>query len=79
LFLGRLVPAAACALLTLAIFGPHGGIPAGPALPGIMASNINDTAFARDGYANKQNCWAAVTFDSTNHSGLGSIMDSFRH
>jgi hypothetical protein len=44
-----------------------------------MTSNVNNTAFARDGYANKQNCWTAVTFDSTNHSGLGSIMDSFRH
>jgi hypothetical protein len=76
-FLGPLAPAAACALLTLAICGPRAGLPVGQPLPGQLASNIINTAFA-DGFANKQNCWSSVTFDSTNRSDLGSIMD-FRH
>jgi hypothetical protein len=76
--LGPLAPAAACALLTLAICGPRAGLPVGQRLPGLLASNINNTAFVLDGFANKQNCWSSVTFDSTNRSGLGSIID-FRH
>jgi hypothetical protein len=63
----------------MGMWGSHNGLPAGSHLPGDLASNLNDTAFALDGFANKQNSWASVTFDSTNHSGLGSIMDSFRH
>lgn len=61
------------------MLGSHNGVPAGAPLPGLLASNLSDRAFVLDGFADKQNCWSAVTFDSTNHSGLGSIMDSFRH
>jgi hypothetical protein len=74
-----MAPAAACALLTLGMWGQHGGLPSGTRIPGILDSNLNNTAFALDGFANKQNCWSSVTFDSTNRNGLGSIMDSFRH
>ncbi|HUA64771.1 MAG TPA: hypothetical protein VME24_02915 [Alphaproteobacteria bacterium] len=73
-FLGPLAPAAACALL---IFGSRSGFPNGPGMPIVLASNLNVTAF--DGFANKENCWSSVTFDSTNRSGSGSIMDSLRH
>jgi hypothetical protein len=76
-FLGPLAPALACALLTLRIWGPPGTLTA-VSRPGILTSNLNETASA-DGFANKQNCWSLVTFDSTNLSGLGSIIDSFRH
>jgi hypothetical protein len=80
-FIGPLAPAAVCAVLTLAVCGSRNGLPAVAHLPGgtLLDSNVNDSAFMRDGFANKQNCWSSVTFDSTNRSGLGSIMDSFRH
>lgn len=79
-FIGPLAPAAVCAVLTLAVCGSRNGLPTGAHLSGmLLASNVDDSAFMRDGFANKQNCWSLVTFDSTNHSGLGSIMDSFRH
>lgn len=73
-----MAPALACALLTLAMWGSRSGLPAG-SRPVIVESNRNDTPVELDGFANKQNCWSSVTFDSTNHSRLGSIMDSFRH
>lgn len=79
-FIGPLAPAAVCAILTLVVCGSHNGLPAGGHLQGLLlASNVDDSAFMLNGFANKQNCWSSVTFDSTNHSGLGSIMDSFRH
>src|ERR1700741_1508538 len=77
-FIGPLAPAAVCAVLTLAVCGSHSGLPAAVHLPGpLLASNVNESAFMGDAFASKQNCWSSVTFDSTNHSGLGSIMDSF--
>jgi hypothetical protein len=75
-FLGPLAPAVACALLTFGILGSRGGIPVSVGRPIIMASNVTAVA---DGFANKQNSWTLVTFDSTNHSGLGSVIDSLRH
>ena len=76
--IGSLAPAAACLLLTLGLFNSRSGIPGGTPVPMLIASNLSDTAFALDGFANKQNHWSSVTFDSTNRSGLGSTMDSFR-
>lgn len=78
-FLGPLAPAAMCALLTMGIWGPRGGIPVASQLTGVLTNNLNETAFAHDGFVNKENSWTLVTFESTNRSGLGSIMDSFRH
>jgi hypothetical protein len=78
-FIGPLAPAVVCAVLTMAVCSSRNGLPVVTHLPGpLLASNVDDSAFM-DGFANKQNCWSSVTFDSTNHSGLGSIMDSFRH
>jgi hypothetical protein len=71
---GSLAPAAACALLTLSIWGPRSGMPVELPQPGIMASNWNQAAYVHDGFAEKQNHWVCVTFDSTNRSGLGSTM-----
>ena len=74
---GSLAPAVACALLTLGIWGSRSAMPSGTPLPGLMASNWNQAAFALDGFADKQNHWVLVTFDSTNRSGLGSTVSSF--
>src|ERR1700722_19528714 len=76
--IGSLVPAAACALLTLGFFCPPNGIRMAAPSPLMVASNLSNTAFELDGFANKQNHWSSVTFDSTNESGLGSTTGSFR-
>jgi hypothetical protein len=73
---GSLAPAAACALLTLSVWGSRSGLPVTP-LPGLMTSNWNQAAFSLDGFANKQNHWVCVTFDSTNRSGSGFNTGSF--
>jgi hypothetical protein len=77
-FLGPLAPAVACALLTFGVWGSRGVLPVASHGTILLASNINNTAVA-DGFANKQNSWTLVTFNSTNHSGLGSVIDSLRH
>jgi hypothetical protein len=74
---GSLAPAAACALLTLNIWGTRSAMPTEPPISGLMASNWNQAAYVHDGFAEKQNHWVCVTFDSTNRSGLGSTMGSF--
>jgi hypothetical protein len=76
---GSLAPAAACLLLTLVIFNSHNGVHVGTVRPMMLASNLNEAAFMLDGFADKQNHWSSVTFDSTNRSGSGSITGSFRH
>jgi hypothetical protein len=74
---GSLAPAAACALLTLSVWGSRNDMSVVTPLPGLMASNWNQAAFSLDGFADKQNHWVCVTFDSTNRSGLGSNRGSF--
>ena len=76
--LGTLAPAAACALLTLGIFDSPSVVPGTP-VHELVASNWTEAALVVDGFADKQNHWSSVTFDSTNHSGSGSIMGSLRH
>jgi len=76
--MGSLAPAAVCILMTLGIFNSHNGVTY-VAAPELVASNLSSTAFSLDDFANKQNRWVSVTFDSTNRSGLGSTTDSFRH
>jgi hypothetical protein len=75
---GSLVPAAACAMLTLSFFGSHSGV-SYVTDHELVASNWSEAAFVTDGFADKQNHLASITFDSTNRSGLGSTTDSFRH
>lgn len=73
---GSLTPAAACALLTLNIWGSRSAMPGVP-LPVLVASNWNQAAYVQDGFADKQNHWICVTFDSTNRSGSGFNDGSF--
>jgi hypothetical protein len=68
-----LAPAAACALLTLNIWGSRSAMPVEQPMP-LIASNWNQAAYVQDGFAEKQNHWACATFDSTNRSGFGSTM-----
>jgi hypothetical protein len=58
------------------MWGSRSGMPSASPLPGLIASNWSQTAFT-DGFADKQNHWVLVTFDSTNRSGLGSTVGSF--
>ena len=75
---GSLVPAAACILLTFSFFGARNGV-SGITPEALACSSWSNSAQVVDGFADKQNRWSFVTFDSTNRSGLGSTMDSFRH
>lgn len=76
--LGSLGPAAACALLTFGIFNSHNNLTYSP-VHELLASNWSDATFVSDGFADKQNHWSSVTFESTNRSGSGFSMGSFRH
>jgi hypothetical protein len=65
-------------LLTFTFLGSHSGVSNGE--PNELAcSSWSNAAQVVDGFADKQNHWSCVTFDSTNRSGLGSTIDSFRH
>jgi hypothetical protein len=75
---GALAPAAACMLLTLGIFGPRNSLRYPPAQE-MVATDWSNAAFVVDSFADKQNHWASVTFDSTNRSGFGFSNSSFRH
>jgi hypothetical protein len=72
--IGSLAPAAVCLLMTLGISNSH-TIISGP----LNASTWSNADCVVDGFTDKQNHWACVTFDSTNRSGLGSTTGSFRH
>ena len=76
--MGSLVPAAACLLLTLGIFNSHSGI-SYPHASQMVATDWSNAAFVVDSFADKQNHWTSVTFDSTNRSGFGFSVSSFRH
>jgi len=77
--LGWLVPATACALLTLLVFNPANNLPGGSNGRGVtmamVLSNQNYAAYASDGSQNVQNRLAGITFDSTNR---GSSPSSIR-
>jgi hypothetical protein len=76
---GSLAPAAACLLITGSIYTPRHKVFAVVPLNGFKAGSWSNAAYVVDGYADKQNHWASVTFDSTNRNGSGSTMGSFRH
>jgi hypothetical protein len=62
----------ACALLTLMAIS-HDGDGLGQKLPmALILSNQNNVAYATGGAQTAENHLAAVTFDSTNRSVLGS-------
>ena len=65
-------PTMACALLTLMAFNHDGG-GLGQKMPmALILSNQNNAAYATGGAQTEQNHLAAITFDSTNRSVLGS-------
>jgi hypothetical protein len=72
---GLLAPAVACLLMTFSIYNPR------PIVSSAMPLSLcrSNTAYVVDGFADKQNHWAYVTFDSTNRSISGSTIDSLRH
>jgi hypothetical protein len=77
---GSLAPAAVCLLLTLGIFNSHNGFSGltYPPARDMVTTDWSNAAFVVDSFADKQNHWAAVTFDSTNRSGFGSSISPFR-
>jgi hypothetical protein len=75
---GSLAPAAVCVLLTLGIFNSRNGLTYPPAQE-MVATDWSNAAQVVDSFADKQNHWASVTFDSTNRSGFGFSISSFRH
>jgi len=69
---GCVVPTMACALLTLMAIS-HDGDGLGQKLPmALILSNQNNAVYATGGAQTEENHLAAVTFDSTNRSILGS-------
>jgi hypothetical protein len=78
---GSLAPAAACVMLTLGFFNSHSGLSglSYPHAQEMVATDWSNAATVVDSFADKQNHWASVTFDSTNRSGFGFSISSFRH
>ncbi|HXB58615.1 MAG TPA: hypothetical protein VNU95_03580 [Candidatus Acidoferrales bacterium] len=75
---GSLAPAAACVLLTMGFFGSRSNFSYPPANE-MVTGDWSNAAQVVDSFADKQNHWTTVTFDSTNGSGFGSSISSFRH
>jgi hypothetical protein len=78
---GSLAPAAACVMLTLGFFNSHNSLSglSYPPVREMVATDWSNAATVVDSFADKQNHWASVTFDSTNRSGFGFSISSFRH
>jgi len=80
-FVGWLVPATACALLTFSVFTSGNVIPDRSARPeplvATMLSNQNFLVPAPQSPWNGQNELSSVTFDWTNRSSSNSSMPSF--
>jgi hypothetical protein len=76
---GSLAPAAACLLMTASIYNSQPGGAKVVPLNGFIAGSWSNAALVVDGFADKQNRWTCVTFDSTNRNRIGSNMDSLRH
>jgi len=80
-FVGWLVPATACALLTFSVFTSGNGIPGQPSRPEpLMATMLSNKSFlapAPESPWKGQNELSSVTFDWTNRSGSTSSMPSF--
>jgi hypothetical protein len=69
---GGLVPAAACALLTLMTINHNDDLPGRHPLFGLKATGLTAGLAAADEQMSAQNHLAVVTFDSTNHSIFNS-------
>ena len=67
-----LAPTMACVLLTLMMLN-RGGVVLDAKVPmSLILSNQSNAAYASGGAGNEENHLAALTFDSTNRSDLGS-------
>jgi hypothetical protein len=79
LVLGSLAPAAACALLTLAVFNPGNYSDSSHSTPmlAMVLSNQNSAAYASGNDGQSQNSLFSVTFDWTNRGVLTSSMPSY--
>ena len=80
-FVGWLVPATACALLTFSVFtsGNELGRPSRHApLMATLLSNQSYLTLAPDGFRQGQNDWSSVTFDLTNRSGSTSAISTIQ-
>lgn len=78
-WLGSLVPATACLLLTLSIFSPgnYGNTSHHEPMIAMIMSNQNYAAYASDNFREAQNSLSAVTFEWTNRSVSPSSMSPF--
>jgi len=78
-WLGSLVPATACLLLTLAIFNPGntGSSLRHDPMIAMILSNQNYAAYAADNFRAVQNNLPGVTFEWTNRSVSPSSMSPF--
>jgi len=78
-FVGWLVPATACALLTFSVFtsgNELGRSSRHTPLVATLLSNQSYLTLAPDGYRRGQNDWLSVTFDLTNRSGSTSTVSA---
>ncbi len=78
-WLGSLVPAAACLLLTLSVFNPgnQGLSLRHDPMVAIILSNQNYAAYASGNFHGTENNLSAVTFEWTNHGVSRSSMSPF--
>jgi hypothetical protein len=78
-WLGSLVPATACLLLTLSIFNPGspGHSRGHDPMIAMILSNQNYAAYASDNFRGGQNNLSGVTFEWTNHNVSPSSMAPF--
>lgn len=80
-FVGWLVPATACALLTFSVFTSGNELGRSSRHAPLMAtllSNQSYLALAPDGFRRGQNDWMSVTFDLTNRSGSASTLSTIQ-
>jgi hypothetical protein len=78
-WLGSLVPATACLLITFSIFNPAnvGNSPRNQPMIAMILSNQNYAAYASDNFRVAQNNLSAITFEWTNHNVFPSSMSPF--
>jgi len=78
-WLGSLIPATACLLLTLSVFNPGnpGNLPRHDPVIALILSNQNYAAYAADNFRPAQNNLPGVTFEWTNRSVSPSTMAPF--
>jgi len=77
-FVGWLVPATACAVLTFSVFTSGNDFPSRSSHETGLSSNWNYLTPATDSFHRGENNLLSVTFDLTNHNGAASMISSFQ-